>query len=131
MGKKVAFTKGSNKVNFKKNPLTVKTNSQQKKPKAVKTHVKKVTNQIKSDPLLDRSIANVIILLGTFMKMIIQIFQLKANVTAQQESADKRLKDLHVQMTVKQTRTVDLKKKDKKPAADTSAVHANLEKMQV
>lgn len=43
MGKKVAFTKGSNKVNFKKNPLAVKKPSQQKKPKVVKSHVKKVT----------------------------------------------------------------------------------------
>lgn len=42
MGKKVAFTKGSNKVNFKKNPLNVSKTVQQKKPKAVKLDIKKV-----------------------------------------------------------------------------------------
>lgn len=42
MGKKAAFTKGASKVNLKKNPFNVNKNSQQKKPKAVKSNVKKV-----------------------------------------------------------------------------------------
>lgn len=53
-------------------------------------------------------------------------------MTAQQERADKRMKDLHVQMATHTppTRTVQLKKKDTAPTSDsTSSFHTKLEKM--
>lgn len=61
--------------------------------------------------------------------------QLKANVKAQQESSDSRLKALHEQMVVKKpqpnSKKINVKKPAKKAAPSTSAVQTNLEKMNV
>lgn len=48
MGKKNAFTKGGNKIDLKKNPFKVAGNQHNKKPKAVKTQIKKVNEFLES-----------------------------------------------------------------------------------
>lgn len=67
---------------------------------------------------------------------IFLIFQLQANVKAHQEKADKQLKDLHVQMVVKnppknQKKFNLARKTEKKPTPNTATVQNSLNKMHV
>ncbi|KAJ6643599.1 hypothetical protein Bhyg_08562 [Pseudolycoriella hygida] len=99
MAKKKAFTKGKPKASkATKSPFKVADTKTKKKPKEVKSNLKK----------------------------------LKANVKAQQEKSDEKLKDLHQDMVVKKPTEAKKKPEKKKAApATTRPVREKLTKMQV
>lgn len=59
MGKKKAFSKGSNKTTMKKSPFAVNDTQHKKKPKAVKTKLKKVKER-------ERSVTSIYFILCNF-----------------------------------------------------------------